>query len=602
MPEWRERLREDLADRYHLERELGQGGMATVYLAQDRRHQRAVAIKVLRPEVAGLLGAERFTREIAIVAPLVHPHIVGLLDSGEAGGLLYFVMPFLPGESLRARLEREGELPVADTMRVVRGVLAALEHAHAQGIVHRDIKPENILMAGGEPLVADFGIARALSTVSGHERMTGTGMAVGTAAYMAPEQAAGDPRVDHRADLYALGIVWYELLAGAHPFSGLTPQQQVAAHLTRSIETIASVRPTVPRAIADIITRLLEKRPADRFQQASEVTRALDALARDGAATGAMHRDPEPRMRTHRLGEDVLGRLTGGYDPRMPGDTMRYLDNGRISDTLVCYVTRWGLDPEDGIGFLRQSSHRAVAPALFGFDAGRRYRVALSMEDHALLLGDLVTALAASTDARRVIVAGFSTGADVVLRMAALAPDVLRAPVDGVLFLGGNLATETAFLSSVLGRMVETTPAGALPFLNEILGKQSSMDQWLAVNEYLVRLVRRFRDDLGVLRDFAQSVADPFERGPLAPFVEWYRGAARHGRELRCVFEDEATYRGLLRTLLAGPRDQRMLGDDQQPESILVEPGAAHFDLEDPALVARHVDALLERIDERRAR
>jgi len=229
MPDLLERLKAALTDRYQIERELGSGGMATVYLAQDLKHERQVAVKVLRPELAAALGPERFHQEIKIAANLTHPHILPLHDSGEADGFLYYVMPFIEGESLRDRLVREKKLSVPDSVRIVEQVASALSHAHERGVVHRDIKPDNILLAGDQAMVADFGIARAVE-VAGGERLTGTGLAVGTPAYMSPEQAVGDKNIDARSDVYALGCVVHEMVAGRAPFEGDTPQALLAKH------------------------------------------------------------------------------------------------------------------------------------------------------------------------------------------------------------------------------------------------------------------------------------------------------------------------------------------------------------------------------------
>ena len=224
-------LRSALAERYRVERELGVGGMATVYLAEDVRHRRRVALKVLHPELSAVLGPERFLKEIELTASLQHPHILPLFDSGSAAGQLFYVMPFVDGETLRGRLEREKQLRVADALAIAREVADALQYAHERGVVHRDIKPENILLQGGHALVADFGIALAVQQAGG-QRMTQTGLSLGTPQYMAPEQAMGDRNVDARADIYALGAVTYEMLAGEPPFTGPTAQAIVAKVIT----------------------------------------------------------------------------------------------------------------------------------------------------------------------------------------------------------------------------------------------------------------------------------------------------------------------------------------------------------------------------------
>ena len=258
--------------------------MATVYLARDERHQRTVAVKVLRSDLAATVGAERFLREVRIAANLQHPHILTLIDSGADGETLFYVMPFVEGTSLRDRLA--GPLPVSDAVRFLRDVLDALAYAHAQGIVHRDVKPDNIMLSGRHALVVDFGVAKAMSAAS-RARMVGAGTgesltqfgtSVGTPAYMAPEQAAGDPEVNQSADLYAAGIVAYEMLAGRPPFTG-TPREVLASHISRAPEPIGVVAPQTPPALARLVMRLLEKDPARRPASADEALAELEALA-----------------------------------------------------------------------------------------------------------------------------------------------------------------------------------------------------------------------------------------------------------------------------------------------------------------------------------
>jgi hypothetical protein len=280
-----------LADRYRIERELGAGGMATVYLAHDLRHDRPVAIKVLHPELAAALGGERFLSEIKTTARLQHPHILPLLDSGAADGQLFYVMPYVSGETLRSRLERERQLPIADAVRIAREAADALSAAHAIGIIHRDIKPENILLQGGHALVADFGIALAVQSAGG-QRMTQTGLSLGTPQYMSPEQAMGEKSVDARTDVYALGAVTYEMLAGEPPFTGGTVQAIVAKLLTDSPRPLTQLRKSVPIHVESAVLAALEKLPADRIASAAAFAAALDgatfttAVGRTGARMG----------------------------------------------------------------------------------------------------------------------------------------------------------------------------------------------------------------------------------------------------------------------------------------------------------------------------
>jgi len=293
------RLQTALADRYNLERELGRGGMATVYLARDLRHRRPVALKVLHPELAYALGGDRFTREIEVAARLDHPHILPLFDSGEADGLLYYVMPYVEGESLRDRLKREGQLPLFDALQITREVADALAYAHGQQVVHRDIKPENILLSGGHARVADFGIARALGQ-TGTDRLTGTGLALGTPAYMSPEQASGDHELDGRTDVYSLGCVLYETLAGEPPYSGSTPQSVIMKRFTEPVPDVRRLRPEVPENIQRAISRSLAKDTADRFPGAAELARALQPRAALTTRPVAAHRLPSLPRFAHR--------------------------------------------------------------------------------------------------------------------------------------------------------------------------------------------------------------------------------------------------------------------------------------------------------------
>ena len=269
-----ERLAAALAGRYRIDRELGAGGMATVYLAEDVKHRRQVAVKVLRPQLAAAVGADRFLREIEIAASLHHPHILPLYDSGEADGFLFYVMPFVEGESLRQRLDREKQLPLDDALHIAREVADALSFAHSRGVVHRDVKPENILLESGHAVVADFGIARALS-MAGGESLTETGMLIGTPRYMSPEQAGGAAEIDGRSDLYSLGCTLFEMLAGQPPFTGPSPEAVIRQHLAADPPPVTNYRPAVPRHLAGTIARALAKAPADRFNPVAQFGEAL---------------------------------------------------------------------------------------------------------------------------------------------------------------------------------------------------------------------------------------------------------------------------------------------------------------------------------------
>src|SRR3954453_3119238 len=302
-----ERLQTALAASYRIERELGGGGMSRVFVATEIALGRQVVIKVLPPELAAELSVDRFRREIQLAASLQHPHIVPLLAAGPAADMLYYTMPFIDGESLRTRIDRQGELPVPDTVRILRDVVDALACAHEHGIVHRDIKPDNVLLSRNHGLVADFGVAKALSKATGPSSFTGTGIALGTPAYMAPEQATADPNVDHRADIYAVGALAYEMLLGRPPFSGSSAQAVLAAQVTQSPDPVTRHRASVPPVLAALVMRCLEKRPADRYQSTEELLGLLDAM---GTPSAGMAATPA-RIPNHRSLSSRLGSLRG---------------------------------------------------------------------------------------------------------------------------------------------------------------------------------------------------------------------------------------------------------------------------------------------------
>jgi serine/threonine-protein kinase len=286
-------LRGSLADRYEIEREIGAGGMATVYLAHDTRHDRPVALKVLKPDLGAVLGVERFLSEIKVTANLQHPNLLPLFDSGAVDGLLYYVMPFVEGESLRSRLDREKQLPIDDAIRIAVAIANALDYAHSHGVIHRDLKPENILMQSGQPVIADFGIALAVSKAGGN-RITQTGLSLGTPQYMSPEQATGDRVIDGRSDIYSLGAVAYEMLTGDAPHTGSTSQAIIARMLTEKPRSMRSTRAAIPEHVELAVQHSLEKLPADRFSTAREFAEAIQGRGPTGATTlySATHAAP----------------------------------------------------------------------------------------------------------------------------------------------------------------------------------------------------------------------------------------------------------------------------------------------------------------------
>lgn len=403
------------ADRYRIEGQLGAGGMATVYLAADLRHKRQVAIKVLRPELAATIGPERFLREIEIEARLEHPHILTLIESGESVDSLYYVMPYVGGESLRQRIERVGPLPMGEVVRILHDVADALAFAHEHGVVHRDIKPDNILLSGRHASVMDFGIAKALSQATGSHALTTAGLTLGTPAYMAPEQVAADPAIDHRADIYALGVTAYEMLAGKPPFTGASPQQVLSAHVTEAPAPIGHIRQDTPPALAQAVMRCLAKQPVDRWQSAEEILPILETLqatTTPEAETTGISREAAFRWRAGALAALVVAvlagwllirGLSGSGTPSVPVSSMRlavlpfevrgsadfaYLGEGVVtlfSTTLDGAGRLRTVDPRAILNAVPDETGRTIDPAM-----GRR--LAQQFGAGLYLMGDIVEA------------------------------------------------------------------------------------------------------------------------------------------------------------------------------------------------------------------
>jgi serine/threonine protein kinase/tetratricopeptide (TPR) repeat protein len=341
------RLQTALSERYAIEQEVGRGGMATVYRAQDIRHHRPVALKVLHPELALSLGSERFLREIQIAARLQHPHIVPLYDSGQAGDLLYYVMPFIEGESLRSRLEREGKLPLEEAARIGRAIATALDYAHRQKVVHRDIKPENVMLHEGEPLVTDFGIAKAVSEAV-TTSLTQTGTAIGTPSYMSPEQASGDADLDARSDIYSLGAMLYEMISGAAPFVGPTMQAIIAKLFIEPVEPLREHRKDTPGWLDSAVVRALAKAPSGRYATAAQFAQALtwpsgtstppeQKTSSAGQSIAVlpfvnMSNDPENEYFSDGVAEDIINALTKVQALRVASRTSSFAFKGKNED------------------------------------------------------------------------------------------------------------------------------------------------------------------------------------------------------------------------------------------------------------------------------
>jgi pimeloyl-ACP methyl ester carboxylesterase len=369
----------------------------------------------------------------------------------------------------------------------------------------------------------------------------------------------------------------------------------ILAHLTRDPRPLQGLRPSVTAELNDLIMRCLEKRPADRWQSAAQIARLLDAMLASSGATAPRQRTHDVAARRFRLTEAVCGKLRrSSFDPKMIGDEVEYLDNGAESDVLVCFFNAIGLDGADFEPHLRLLPYRGIAPTLYGFEASRRRRFTLPLDDHIVLLRELLRDVASRFTPSAILVVGFSAGGDFALRLAARAPSEPAVRVDGVLSLGCNLALETCFVTRILARLDKGKGADIVKDLRALGNGIDGLDEWLSVHAYLVRTLQRFQLQVDPLREFAREVIRPFEEDPEHAFVRMYREASAPERALCCLFEDSETCNRLVREVLLRNLDLGVLGAHYREGSLRIEPDTTHFDLLRPDLVVRHIDSLVE--------
>jgi pimeloyl-ACP methyl ester carboxylesterase len=594
-----QRIADAIPTSYRIERELGSGGMATVYAARDIRHDRMVAIKVLRADLHPVTGPERFLREIRLAAQLTHPHILPLIDSGASNGVLFYVMPYIEGETLRDRLVHAGELSIQEAVRILRHVLDALEYAHARGIVHRDIKPENVLLSDRHALVADFGVARALDQSAGlmdtTSGATTFGVAVGTPAYMSPEQAAGD-QVDHRADLYATGVVAFEMLTGRLPFQASRPQQMIAAHLTAVPDELLKWRPSAPARLAGAVMRCLEKRPSDRWQRAGDLLAEIEsAVSHDSRSSGSAREANQLVEREFVLSERVCRKLNRAtLDPRVIGDRLHYVDNQVESDIVVVFLHGLGLDHRDFGPILERLPYRGLSPTLYGCEPERRTRISLSLTDHVVILREWLKVVVERFHARTVAMVGFSLGADIGLELLMGPPDDSAPAIDAFLALECNLSLETCFVSRVLAGLTPDRPDALVAELKQFGDASASLDEWINIHEYLVKVLRKFQGDTGLLQRVAADIVRPLRDSPgLDVFARRFKVARRRVPALRLVFSGGSASRAALDQLKLENLDRDILGEEFPDALFTVMPKTDHFELMAADQVLRQVDELV---------
>jgi pimeloyl-ACP methyl ester carboxylesterase len=590
------KIGDTIADRYRLEGVLGSGGMSRVYRAHDAVLERDVALKVLHDRFSDDPAyVERFRREARAIARLSHPNIVTVIDRGQVEECEFIVFELVRGANLKELLGERKYLPLTEALAIVHQAARGLAFAHEHGIVHRDIKPENVMLHDGAALVTDFGIALAVSSAGG-SRMTETGMSLGTPHYMSPEQAMGEREITARSDVYGLGAMTYEMLLGEPPFTGPTAQAIVAKVMTEKPAPLRLRRDTIPEGVEHAVLTALQKLPADRFRSTVEFSSALAAPS--VVASGP----PRSGVGAVRSGAFVLSETTcrrlsrASFDPRLIGTELHYLDNGVPSPVLVCCIPAWGRGSDQNIEMLSRVAYRAVVPTFRGFEPVTPWRPSLSIEDHIVLVREFLHDLAARLEPRLIVLAGFSTGADIALRFAATPDPDSRLRVDGSLVLGCNLAPSTCFFTKALASLESDDDVAMLAAFRQVSNSATSLDEWVNICEYVIRIAATFRHEADPVRMFASGIAGPFEREELTPFANWYRAATTAGCRLRCVFEDTPMYRDLVRELQLRNLDEGLLGDRYEEASVIIEAGTSHFDLVEPSRVARHLDALVSRV------
>jgi len=574
--------------------------MGEVYRCLDTRHHRFVAVKVLRQDVSSLVGAERFLREIRIAAQLTHPHILPLVDSGEADGVLFYVMPYIEGETLRNRLSREGELPVSEITRILHQITDALAYAHAHGVVHRDIKPENILLSDRHALLADFGVAKALSDLSTSgstattNLVTAIGSTVGTPTYMAPEQVGGN-LVDHRADLYGVGVVAYEMIGGRLPFQTSSAQQMMAAHLTQAPDPITKWRPAISVRLANAVMKCLEKKAADRWQSAADLLSEIEAAGTEIKTLATVEIANELTVHRFTLSERVCRKLNREtLDPRIIGDHLSYVDNQVRSDVLVFFLHGLGLDHADFESILQRLKYRGVSPTLYGCEPERRGRISLSLADHVVILREWLKDVRARFHAEAVVMVGYSMGADIGFELLLGATDEPTPRIDAFLSLESNLSLDTCFVSRLLAGIDPAHPELSIAKLRGLSDSAESLDEWLNVEEYLVKILRKFQGDIGVLQRTAADIVRLFsETQGFEVFARWFRGARERVRAMRVVFSSDPRTRAALARLKLDNLDKGILGGEFPEDIITVSENADHFRLMATEHVVRQVDELV---------